>query len=161
MQTLISESVHFGGYSFYIIYGEYKNGYYIAIPNWGVSVKAADPEEVFYNRESLTNCYSSTVGKFANEISVFIRNKLCSDTKKINQGTDSDNKTYKEKLDMPIEDLDLSIRSYNCLKSVHIDIVSDLIAKNETELIYIRNFGSRCLQEVKDKLNALGLKLAE
>jgi DNA-directed RNA polymerase subunit alpha len=62
---------------------------------------------------------------------------------------------------MPIEDLDLSVRSYNCLKREGVDTVGELVAKNEEELLEIRNFGQKSVDEVKEKLTEMGLSLTE
>lgn len=58
---------------------------------------------------------------------------------------------------MMIEDLDLSVRSYNCLKRAGIATVDELIQKTEEEMMRVRNLGKKSLKEVKDKLNDLGL----
>lgn len=60
-------------------------------------------------------------------------------------------------LDMTIEELDLSVRSYNCLKRAGIQSVQELAQKSEEEMIKVRNLGKKSLKEVKDKLNELGL----
>lgn len=66
----------------------------------------------------------------------------------------------KEKvLDMTIEDLDLSVRSFNCLKRAGIDTVSDLVSRSEDEMIKVRNLGKKSLEEVTQKLQSLGLGL--
>ncbi len=62
---------------------------------------------------------------------------------------------------MPIEDLDLSVRSYNCLKREGINTVSELVSLSETQLMNIRNFGQKSVDEVKDKLTELGLSLKD
>jgi DNA-directed RNA polymerase subunit alpha len=64
-------------------------------------------------------------------------------------------------LSMPIEDLDLSVRSYNCLKREGINTVSELVALSETQLMNIRNFGQKSVDEVRDKLTELGLSLKD
>src|SRR5699024_2462902 len=64
-------------------------------------------------------------------------------------------------LSMPIEDLDLSVRSYNCLKREGINAVSELVALSETQLMNIRNFGQKSVDEVRDKLVELGLSLKD
>ncbi len=64
-------------------------------------------------------------------------------------------------LSMPIEDLDLSVRSYNCLKREGINTVSELVSLSETQLMNIRNFGQKSVDEVKDKLVELGLSLKD
>ena len=69
---------------------------------------------------------------------------------------------YKEKvLEMTIEDLDLSVRSYNCLKRAGINNVEDLSKKTQEEMIRVRNLGRKSMEEVIAKLEALGLTLAE
>ena len=66
----------------------------------------------------------------------------------------------KEKvLEMTIEDLDLSVRSFNCLKRAGIDTVSDLVSRSEDEMIKVRNLGKKSLEEVTQKLQSLGLGL--
>ena len=63
-------------------------------------------------------------------------------------------------LEMTIEELDLSVRSYNCLKRAGINTVDDLISKTEEEMMKVRNLGRKSLEEVVSKLEALNLKLA-
>ncbi len=66
----------------------------------------------------------------------------------------------KEKvLEMTIEELDLSVRSFNCLKRAGIDTVSDLVSRSEDEMIKVRNLGKKSLEEVTQKLQSLGLGL--
>ena len=66
----------------------------------------------------------------------------------------------KEKaLEMTIEELDLSVRAFNCLKRANINTVEDLINKTEDEMMKVRNLGRKSLDEVIDKLNKLGFSL--
>ena len=66
----------------------------------------------------------------------------------------------KEKiLEMAIEELDLSVRSYNCLKRAGINTVEELVQRNEEEMMKVRNLGRKSLEEVEQKLAALGLSL--
>lgn len=68
--------------------------------------------------------------------------------------------TVKEKvLEMTIEELDMSVRSFNCLKRAGIDTVEDLINKTEEDMIKVRNLGKKSLEEVIQKLHSLGLDL--
>jgi DNA-directed RNA polymerase, alpha subunit len=68
--------------------------------------------------------------------------------------------TQKEKmLEMTIEELDLSVRSYNCLKRAGINTVHELTSKSEAEMIKVRNLGRKSLEEVKQKLIDLNLDL--
>jgi DNA-directed RNA polymerase subunit alpha len=62
-------------------------------------------------------------------------------------------------LAQPIEDLDLTVRSYNCLKRENVTTVGELVEKSEDDLLEIRNFGQKSIDEVKAKLEELGLSL--
>jgi DNA-directed RNA polymerase subunit alpha len=62
---------------------------------------------------------------------------------------------------MPIEDLDLTVRSYNCLKREGIHTVGELVSRSEADLLDIRNFGAKSIDEVKLKLAGLGLQLKD
>jgi len=62
-------------------------------------------------------------------------------------------------MEMTIEDLDLSVRSYNCLKRANINTVANLTAKTEEEMMKVRNLGRKSLEEVKKKLQELELSL--
>lgn len=64
-------------------------------------------------------------------------------------------------LEMSIEELDLSVRSYNCLKRAGINTVAELVEKTEAEMMKVRNLGKKSLEEVRNKLAALGLSLTE
>jgi DNA-directed RNA polymerase subunit alpha len=64
-------------------------------------------------------------------------------------------------LALTVEDLNLSVRSYNCLKREGINTVGDLVQKSEAELMDIRNFGQKSIDEVKAKLDELALTLRE
>jgi len=63
-------------------------------------------------------------------------------------------------LDTPIEELDLTVRSYNCLKRQGVNTIGQLTECSEADLLNIRNFGAKSIEEVKDKLQAMGLGLA-
>ncbi len=62
-------------------------------------------------------------------------------------------------LEMTIEDMDLSVRSYNCLKRAGISTVEDLTKKSESDLAKVKNLGKRSLEEVQEKLQSYGLSL--
>ena len=62
-------------------------------------------------------------------------------------------------LDTPIEELDLSVRSYNCLKRQGVNTIGQLNECSENDLLNIRNFGAKSIEEVKDKLQQMGLGL--
>ncbi len=64
-------------------------------------------------------------------------------------------------LALPVEDLNLTVRSYNCLKREGIHTVSELVSRSEQDLLDIRNFGSKSIDEVKQKLAEMGLALKD
>ena len=64
-------------------------------------------------------------------------------------------------LEMTVEELDLSVRSYNCLKRAGINTVEELTNKTEPEMMKVRNLGKKSLTEIKQKLNELDLTLKE
>ena len=71
------------------------------------------------------------------------------------------NETVKDKImEMTIEELDLSVRSFNCLKRANINTVEDLVSKTQEEMIKVRNLGRKSLEEVIQKLAMMGLSLA-
>ena len=100
----------------------------------------------------------SLAAKILNEhLSLFI--DLSDDAKKAEIMVDRQ-ETIKEKvLEMTIEELDMSVRSFNCLKRAGIDTVEDLVNKTEDDMIKVRNLGKKSLEEVIQKLHSLGLSL--
>ena len=64
-------------------------------------------------------------------------------------------------LALPIEDLDLTVRSYNCLKREGIHTVGELVNRSEADLLDIRNFGSKSIDEIKAKLVSMGMSLKD
>jgi len=73
--------------------------------------------------------------------------------------TEKSETTHDRVLEMTIEELDLSVRSFNCLKRANINTVEDLISKTEDEMIKVRNLGRKSLEEVIHKLAMMGLSL--
>lgn len=72
---------------------------------------------------------------------------------------EKDDKKKEKILEMNIEDLDLSVRSYNCLKRAGINTVEELVQRDEGEMMKVRNLGRKSLEEVQQKLAQLGLSL--
>lgn len=66
-----------------------------------------------------------------------------------------------KKLETSIDDLDFSVRAYNCLKRANINTLGDLTEKTETEMMKIRNLGKKSLKEVMDKIKDMGLKFRD
>ncbi len=84
-----------------------------------------------------------------------------SETTKNTQVMVEKEESKKEKvLEMSIEDLELSVRSFNCLKRASIATVEDLISRTESDMMKVRNLGKKSLDEVTEKLHSLGLDFA-
>jgi len=96
--------------------------------------------------------------KILNEhLNLFV--ELSDEAKKMDIMVES-KETKKEKvLEMTIEELDMSVRSFNCLKRAGIDTVEDLTNRTEEDMIKVRNLGKKSLEEVIQKLHSLGLDL--
>lgn len=72
---------------------------------------------------------------------------------------EKDDKGKEKILEMTIEELDLSVRSFNCLKRAGINTVNDLIEKSEEEMMKVRNLGKKSFDEVREKLHSLGFEM--
>ncbi|MCW2277788.1 DNA-directed RNA polymerase subunit alpha [Heliophilum fasciatum] len=100
----------------------------------------------------------SRAAKILNEhLQLFI--DLTEDIQKDDILVEKEERPQDKVLEMTIEDLDLSVRSYNCLKRAGINTVKDLTHKTEEDMIKVRNLGRKSLEEVDAKLTALGLSL--
>ena len=64
-----------------------------------------------------------------------------------------------ENLDKSVEELELSVRSYNCLKNANIRTIRELVQKTEAEMLKTKNFGRKSLNEIKEILHEMGLSL--
>ena len=64
-----------------------------------------------------------------------------------------------ENLDKSVEELELSVRSYNCLKNANIRTIRELVQKTEAEMLKTKNFGRKSLNEIKEILAGMGLSL--
>ena len=67
----------------------------------------------------------------------------------------------KKALETPIEDLDFSVRAYNCLKRAGVHTLQDLVNKSNSDVMKIRNLGKKSLKEVLDKVKELNLTLKD
>jgi DNA-directed RNA polymerase subunit alpha len=76
-------------------------------------------------------------------------------------GPSDTDEALEEDYNQPIEELNLTQRSYNCLKREGIHTVGELVARTEADLLDIRNFGQKSIDEVKVKLHGLGLALKD
>ena len=73
--------------------------------------------------------------------------------------TDQEDDKKEKVLEMTIEELDLSVRAYNCLKRAGINTVAELVQRNQEDMMKVRNLGRKSLEEVEQKLQALSLSL--
>jgi DNA-directed RNA polymerase subunit alpha len=71
----------------------------------------------------------------------------------------SENPVFNSNLLKSVEDLELSVRSYNCLKNANIKTIADLVQKTEQEMLRTKNFGRKSLNEIKEILSGMGLRL--
>lgn len=96
-------------------------------------------------------------GKIINEhMNLFIEQSIEEAPEQIFKSEKSE---YDKMLEVPVEDLDLSVRSYNCLKRQGVNTLGQLIDYSESELVKIRNFGAKSINEVREKLNEMNLSL--
>jgi DNA-directed RNA polymerase subunit alpha len=75
------------------------------------------------------------------------------------EDVDEEEERIRQLLDTPVEELELSVRSSNCLKNANIRSIGDLTARTEEDIAKTRNFGKKSLQEIKEKLNEWNLSL--
>ncbi len=86
---------------------------------------------------------------------------LCNLTGMSSVLADKEEGSGQKTLETPIEELDLSVRAYNCLKRDAVHTLQDLVNKSENEMMKIRNLGKKSLKEVIDKVKDMGLKFRE
>jgi DNA-directed RNA polymerase subunit alpha len=73
--------------------------------------------------------------------------------------SDQDREMYMDKLNKSVDELELSVRSYNCLKNANIRTIGELVQKTESEMLKTKNFGRKSLNEIKEILAGMGLSL--
>ena len=100
----------------------------------------------------------SLAGKIVQEhVGLFV--DLCSEMENMDILVNKEQDEQVKVLEMPIEELDLSVRSYNCLKRANINTVEDLTKKSKSDMLKVRNLGLKSIEEVVTKLETLGLGL--
>lgn len=115
--------------------------------------------EVWTNGTLTPNEAISLGAKILNEhLNLFI--DLSDDAKNTEIMVEKTATSQSKLLEMTIEELDLSVRSYNCLKRAGINTVEDLIARTDEDMMKVKNLGRKSLEEVINKLHGLGLSLA-
>jgi DNA-directed RNA polymerase subunit alpha len=73
--------------------------------------------------------------------------------------TEAASDRFNEHLNRSVEELELSVRSYNCLKNANIQTIGDLVQRTEADMLKTKNFGRKSLNEIKEILTAMGLSL--
>ena len=96
---------------------------------------------------------------FTEHLNLFV--DLSDEAKNTEIMIDREESTKEKALEMTIEELDVSVRSFNCLKRAGIDTIEDLISHSEADMIKVRNLGKKSLEEVIQKLATLGLTLRQ
>ncbi|MEG1751778.1 MAG: DNA-directed RNA polymerase subunit alpha [Clostridia bacterium] len=100
----------------------------------------------------------SLAGKIVQEhLELFV--DLCEEVKGVEIMVSKEDSPKTKMLEMPIEEMDLSVRSYNCLKRASINTIEDLLKKSKDDMLKVRNLGLKSIEEVVGKLKDLGLEL--
>lgn len=105
-----------------------------------------------------TEAVSLAAKIISEHLSLFV--ELSDDAKNVEIMVEKEEGQKEKVLETTIEELDLSVRSYNCLKRAGINTVQDLTTRSETDMMKVRNLGRKSLEEVISKLDAMGLGLA-
>ena len=111
---------------------------------------------IWYGRIETTLARAKEVRSAAEHLSLFV--SLTDQVMPI-AFTDQEDDKKEKVLEMTIEELDLSVRAYNCLKRAGINTVAELVQRNQEDMMKVRNLGKKSLEEVEQKLAALGLAL--
>ena len=106
----------------------------------------------------VTEALSLGAGILCEHLSLFMALTEAASGSSFRDMDDSSNRNHV--LDTVIEDLDFSVRTYNCLKRAGINSIGDLVARSEEDMMKVRNLGKKSLEEVIQKLEELGLSLA-
>ena len=100
----------------------------------------------------------SLAGKIINEhVNLFI--ELCAQIGDISILVSKEEDQQVKLMELPIEEMDLSVRSYNCLKRAGINTIQDLLKKSRSDMFKVRNLGAKSVEEVINKLESYGLSL--
>ena len=98
-------------------------------------------------------------GILRSHLAVFIDTDGAAELDAVVSGLTDDDRALLQKLTKNVNDLDLSVRSVNCLNSENIHYVGELVQRSESQMLKYRNFGKKSLTEIKEKLQEMGLSL--
>lgn len=107
------------------------------------------------------NAVSMASDILSQHVALFMFNDADKADDKFDEGTaaqyDVDDGDFNENLLRPVEELELTVRSYNCLKNANIETIGDLVQKSESEMLKTKNFGRKSLVEIKEIMENMGL----
>ncbi|WP_462185748.1 DNA-directed RNA polymerase subunit alpha, partial [Frankia sp. CcWB2] len=106
-------------------------------------------------RDAMASAGKTLVGLFG------LAQELNAEAEGVDIGPSAADAALAADLALPIEEMDLTVRSYNCLKREGIHTIGELVSRSEADLLDIRNFGQKSIDEVKTKLGAMGLQLKD
>jgi DNA-directed RNA polymerase subunit alpha len=123
--------------------------------NWDRLVVDVETKTSITPRDAMASAGKTLVGLFG------LAQELNAEAEGIDIGPSPAEGALAADLALPIEEMDLTVRSYNCLKREGIHTVGELITRSEADLLDIRNFGAKSIDEVKQKLHGMGLALKD
>jgi DNA-directed RNA polymerase subunit alpha len=123
--------------------------------NWDKLIIDVETKASMSPRDAIASAGKTLVGLFG------LAQELNVDAEGIDIGPSPAEGALAADLALPIEEMDLTVRSYNCLKREGIHSVGELITRSEADLLDIRNFGAKSIDEVKGKLHSMGLALKD
>jgi DNA-directed RNA polymerase subunit alpha len=123
--------------------------------NWDKLIVDVETKHSMSPRDAMASAGKTLVGLFG------LAQELNAEAEGIDIGPSPAEGALAADLALPIEEMDLTVRSYNCLKREGIHTVGELITRSEADLLDIRNFGAKSIDEVKAKLHGMGLALKD
>jgi DNA-directed RNA polymerase subunit alpha len=123
--------------------------------NWDRLIVDVETKTSMTPRDAMASAGKTLVGLFG------LAQELNAEAEGIDIGPSPAEGALAADLALPIEEMDLTVRSYNCLKREGIHTVGELITRSEADLLDIRNFGAKSIDEVKAKLHGMGLALKD
>jgi len=123
--------------------------------NWDKLIVDVETKHSMTPRDAMASAGKTLVGLFG------LAQELNAEAEGIDIGPSPAEGALAADLALPIEEMDLTVRSYNCLKREGIHTVGELITRSEADLLDIRNFGAKSIDEVKAKLHGMGLALKD
>jgi DNA-directed RNA polymerase subunit alpha len=123
--------------------------------NWDKLIIDVETKPSISPRDAIASAGKTLVGLFG------LAQELNAEAEGIDIGPSPAEGALAADLALPIEEMDLTVRSYNCLKREGIHTVGELITRSEADLLDIRNFGAKSIDEVKGKLHSMGLALKD